>query len=92
MGPLQGLRVVEPVGLGPGPFAAMLLADLRADVPRVDRPGAVPPFGRRRRFSRTPGALDRPPPEPGQHTREALTDWGVPGVDALLSTGAVHQP
>ncbi|WP_299954793.1 CaiB/BaiF CoA-transferase family protein [uncultured Modestobacter sp.] len=44
------------------------------------------------RFSRTPGALDRPPPSPGQHTREALSDWGVPGVDALLATGAVHQP
>ncbi len=38
-GPLAGLRVVEIVGIGPGPFAAMLLADLGADVIRVDRPG-----------------------------------------------------
>ncbi|MGJ9422332.1 CaiB/BaiF CoA transferase family protein [Aeromicrobium sp. CF3.5] len=38
-GPLTGLRVVEIVGIGPGPFAAMLLADLGADVIRVDRPG-----------------------------------------------------
>ncbi|MFB7499255.1 CaiB/BaiF CoA transferase family protein [Streptomyces sp. NPDC056161] len=38
-GPLTGLRVVELAGLGPGPFAAMLLADLGADVVRVDRPG-----------------------------------------------------
>jgi len=38
-GPLAGLRVVELAGLGPGPFAAMLLADLGADVVRVDRPG-----------------------------------------------------
>jgi alpha-methylacyl-CoA racemase len=36
-GPLHGLRVVELAGLGPGPFAAMLLADLGADVVRVDR-------------------------------------------------------
>ncbi|MBC7595023.1 MAG: CoA transferase [Kineosporiaceae bacterium] len=33
------MRVVELVGLGPGPFAAMMLADLGADVIRVDRPG-----------------------------------------------------
>jgi alpha-methylacyl-CoA racemase len=37
MGPLDGLRVVELVGLGPGPFAGMLLADLGAEVLRVDR-------------------------------------------------------
>ncbi|EFL37851.1 alpha-methylacyl-CoA racemase [Streptomyces griseoflavus Tu4000] len=38
-GPLNGVRVVELAGIGPGPFAAMLLADLGADVVRVDRPG-----------------------------------------------------
>ncbi|MCD9199302.1 CaiB/BaiF CoA transferase family protein [Aeromicrobium wangtongii] len=38
-GPLHGVRVIELVGIGPGPFAAMLLADLGADVIRVDRPG-----------------------------------------------------
>ncbi|MBT2384703.1 CaiB/BaiF CoA-transferase family protein [Streptomyces sp. ISL-11] len=37
-GPLTGVRVVELAGIGPGPFAAMLLADLGADVVRVDRP------------------------------------------------------
>ncbi|MFZ3561123.1 CaiB/BaiF CoA transferase family protein [Streptomyces sp. BH055] len=46
-GPLVGVRVVELAGIGPGPFAAMLLADLGADVVRVDRPGGqalgVPP-------------------------------------------------
>ena len=36
-GPLNGLRVVELVGLGPGPFCGMLLADMGADVLRVDR-------------------------------------------------------
>src|SRR4051812_48264516 len=43
------------------------------------------------RFSRTPAALDRPPPRPGEHSREALTDWGVPGVEALLGSGAVSE-
>jgi len=38
-GPLQGVRVVELAGIGPAPFAAMHLADLGADVIRVDRPG-----------------------------------------------------
>jgi alpha-methylacyl-CoA racemase len=37
VGPLDGVRVIEMAGMGPGPFAAMLLADLGADVVRVDR-------------------------------------------------------
>ncbi|HAE48689.1 MAG TPA: carnitine dehydratase, partial [Tistrella mobilis] len=37
MGPLQGIRVIEIAGLGPGPFCAMLLADLGADVLRIER-------------------------------------------------------
>ena len=40
-GPLQGYRVIEIAGIGPGPFAAMLLADLGAEVLRVERAGAV---------------------------------------------------
>ncbi|MFF3333138.1 CaiB/BaiF CoA transferase family protein [Streptomyces sp. NPDC002888] len=40
-GPLAGVRVVELAGIGPAPFAAMLLADLGADVVRVDRPGGA---------------------------------------------------
>ena len=38
-GPLRGLRVVEFAGIGPVPFAAMLLADMGADVVRIVRPG-----------------------------------------------------
>ncbi|MGI9161468.1 MAG: CaiB/BaiF CoA transferase family protein [Mycobacterium sp.] len=41
-GPLQGLRVVELAGIGPGPHAAMILGDLGADVVRVERPGTAP--------------------------------------------------
>jgi alpha-methylacyl-CoA racemase len=40
-GPLAGLRVVELAGIGPGPFAAMMLADMGAEVLRVDRAAAV---------------------------------------------------
>lgn len=38
-GPLAGVRVVELAGIGPGPYAVMLLADMGADVVRVDRVG-----------------------------------------------------
>ncbi|PIW53997.1 MAG: carnitine dehydratase, partial [Sphingomonadales bacterium CG12_big_fil_rev_8_21_14_0_65_65_10] len=39
-GPLAGLRIVEMAGIGPGPFAGMMLADHGAEVIRVERPGA----------------------------------------------------
>jgi alpha-methylacyl-CoA racemase len=38
-GPLAGIRVVEIAGIGPGPHACMILADLGADVIRIERPG-----------------------------------------------------
>jgi len=46
-GPLDGVRVVEIASIGPGPFAATMLADMGADVVRVDRTG--PPSDRARR-------------------------------------------
>ena len=51
MGPLAGVRVVEVAGIGPGPFCAMLLADLGAEVVRVDRDR-----GGGRRPRRAPGS------------------------------------
>lgn len=42
MGPLDGKQIIEIAGIGPGPFCAMVLADLGADVIRVDRASAVP--------------------------------------------------
>lgn len=39
MGPLSGYRILEVVGIGPGPFAGMMLADMGAEVIAVDRPG-----------------------------------------------------
>lgn len=47
-GPLAGVRVIELAGIGPGPHAALLLADLGADVVRVQRAGQLP------------GVMDRP--------------------------------
>ncbi|MEL7218978.1 MAG: CoA transferase, partial [Pseudomonadota bacterium] len=40
-GPLVGLKVIEFAGIGPGPHVAMLLADLGAEVVRIDRPGGM---------------------------------------------------
>jgi alpha-methylacyl-CoA racemase len=57
------------------PKEAMTGAHLKArgaftEVAGVVQPAPAP------RFSRTPGAIRRPPPTPGQHTAEALADWG----------------
>ncbi|MCH8543178.1 MAG: CoA transferase [Alcanivorax sp.] len=41
-GPLAGLRIIELSGIGPGPFCGMMLADMGAEVIRVDRPGGNP--------------------------------------------------
>jgi alpha-methylacyl-CoA racemase len=55
------------------------------EVDGVRQPAPAP------RFSRTPGAIQRPPPPPGEHTREALAEWGVDDVDGLLESGAAIQ-
>lgn len=71
------MRVVELAGLGPGPFAAMLLADLGADVVRIDRPGTtglpvpMPPEVDLLRRGRPSVALDLKHPD-GIATAQAL--------------------
>ena len=45
MGPLAGVKVIEIAGIGPGPFAAMMLADMGADVLRLDRIAKRPARG-----------------------------------------------
>ena len=40
-GPLHGVKVIEIASIGPGPFAAMLLSDLGAEVVRIDRSGGA---------------------------------------------------
>lgn len=81
-GPLTGVRVIELAGIGPGPFAAMMLADLGADVVRVDRVGgggfgAFP--GDLLNRNRRSVALDLKHPD-GQELVRAL----VAGADALI--------
>jgi alpha-methylacyl-CoA racemase len=41
MGPLMGVKILEIAGIGPGPFAAMMLADMGAEVVRIDRAASV---------------------------------------------------
>ncbi len=43
MGPLQGIRIVELAGIGPGPFCAMMLSDMGAEILRIDRAQNVTP-------------------------------------------------
>jgi len=56
------------------------------DVAGMTQPGPVP------RLDRTPGAVSSPAPHPGEHSRAALTDWGIAAdqVDALLAAGSVR--
>ena len=85
MGPLRGLRVIELAGIGPCPMCAMLLAELGADVVRVDRPadsglgiGMAPEFHLLNR-SRPSIAVDLKHPD-GVETVLRLVD----GADALI--------
>ena len=41
-GPLNGIRIIELAGIGPGPFCGMMLADMGAEVIRVERIGGNP--------------------------------------------------
>uniref|UniRef100_UPI001041BCA7 CoA transferase n=1 Tax=Protofrankia symbiont of Coriaria ruscifolia TaxID=1306542 RepID=UPI001041BCA7 len=96
-GPLAGLRVVELAGIGPGPFAAMLLADLGADVLRVDRPdesgSIVPPELDVLRRSRRSVAINLRSPEGVRavldlvERADVLIEGYRPGVTERLGVG-----
>lgn len=58
-GPLSTLTVIELAGIGPGPFACMLLADLGATVIRIDRPPATAPAGGLEDLLRNDSIVDR---------------------------------
>lgn len=62
MGPLAGVTIVEVASLGPGPFCSMMLADMGADVIRIDRADAVISPGDR---SASPDLLNRGRPSVG---------------------------
>jgi alpha-methylacyl-CoA racemase len=74
-GPLAGVRVLELAGIGPGPYAAMVLSDMGAEVVRIDRAGQVPV---------TPPA--RPPVDVLNRGRRSIgVDLKSPeGVEAVL--------
>jgi alpha-methylacyl-CoA racemase len=94
-GPLAGLKVIEVAGLGPGPFCSMLLADMGADVLRIDRPGdigrPVPDAVLRR--SRRSAAIDLKHPEAAGLVLRLVGDADVliegfrPGVAERLGIG-----
>jgi alpha-methylacyl-CoA racemase len=95
-GPLRGVRVVELAGIGPGPHACMILADLGADVIRVDRPGGQPLTGGPKDFlnrGRPSVALDLKHPDGVEtvlrlvETADVLVEGLRPGVTERLGLG-----
>src|SRR4051812_43618841 len=96
-GPLRGIRVVEIAGIGPGPHAATILADLGADVIRVERPTGVTSPGHRRTDLLTRGrpsaALDLKRPEAAEAVlllvehADVLIEGMRPGAAERLGIG-----
>jgi alpha-methylacyl-CoA racemase len=93
-GPLDGVKVVEFQGIGPGPFCGMLLSDLGADVVRIDRKGG----GRSSKFDitsrgRRSVAIDLKKPESVEaclklfEGADALIEGFRPGVMERLGLG-----
>lgn len=94
-GPLAGYRVIEFAGIGPGPFAGMLLADLGADVVLIERPAAQRSLGGGGALNRGKRSvcLDLKRPEAREAARalvlgaDALIEGYRPGVMERLGLG-----
>jgi alpha-methylacyl-CoA racemase len=96
-GPLRGIKVVELAGIGPGPHAATILADLGADVIRVERPGGGGTGAPRATDFMTRGrpnvALDLKNPEAVKVVLDLVADADVllegmrPGVTERMGLG-----
>ncbi|MQW76959.1 CoA transferase [Nocardioides sp. dk4132] len=95
-GPLRGVKVVEIAGIGPGPHACMILADLGADVIRVERPGGQALAGGAGNLlnrGRPSVALNLKDPEATKTVLELIADADVlvegmrPGVTERLGLG-----
>ncbi|MEC9345549.1 MAG: CaiB/BaiF CoA-transferase family protein [Pseudomonadota bacterium] len=99
MGPLAGMKVVELAGIGPGPFCCMMLADMGAEVIRIDRTAAAdlgtpmdPRFNILNR-SRKSLALDLKQPEAVEivlklvESADVLVEGFRPGVTERLGLG-----
>ena len=94
MGPLQGFRIIELAGIGPGPFCGMMLSDMGAEVIRIDRlaPGAPAPRDVLARNRRSVGVNLKSPE--GVETvlklvesADALFEGFRPGVTERLGLG-----
>jgi alpha-methylacyl-CoA racemase len=92
-GPLNGIKVIELAGIGPGPYAGQLLADMGADVVVVDRPGsAIVPKGIDGRGKRSI-VLDLKKPEAVEAllkliaTADVLIEGLRPGVTERMGVG-----
>ena len=92
-GPLTGIRIIEMAGIGPGPYAGMLFADMGADVIRIDRtPGQAKPVDVTSRGKRSI-ALDLKKPESVEivlrllESADALFEGFRPGVMEKLGLG-----
>jgi len=92
-GPLTGIRIVEIASIGPGPFAAMMLADHGAEVIRVERPGSTPGLADPLLRSRRSVILDLKQPDDVQslralcRTADGLIEGFRPGVMERLGLG-----
>jgi alpha-methylacyl-CoA racemase len=96
-GPLTGIKVIEMAGLAPGPFAAMMLADLGAQVLRIDRPDPAPRKMNQRFYftdrNRRSVALDLKSPQGHSIMKRLVTGADVliegfrPGVMERLGVG-----
>jgi alpha-methylacyl-CoA racemase len=97
-GPLKGYRIIELAGIGPGPFAGMMLADMGAEVLRIDRSQAVRDGGSRRSADvlgrgRRSAAVDLKRPEGREavlrlvEKADALIEGFRPGVTERLGLG-----
>ncbi|MDX1497332.1 MAG: CaiB/BaiF CoA-transferase family protein, partial [Salinisphaeraceae bacterium] len=99
MGPLNGIRIIELAGIGPGPFCGMMLADMGAEVIHIDRPGGNPTaaaghsvlFRNRRSL-----ALNLKTPEGAEtvlrlcESADAIFEGFRPGVAERLGVGPEH--
>ena len=93
MGPLQGFRVIELAGIGPGPFCGMMLSDMGAEVVRVDRVGGR--GGRRDVLTRNRRSIAVDLKQPAgvevvlklAETADALFEGFRPGVTERLGLG-----
>lgn len=102
MGPLKGITVIELAGIGPGPFCAMMLADMGADVLRIDRTGSVrngdpdePPKDTLTRNRRSIG-IDLKNPDGVEtvlkmvESADAIMEGFRPGVTERMGLGPEH--